>query len=138
MNVPIEKSGRILTFYSFKGGSGRSMALANESVLLAQAGLGISGNKVLMIDWDLEAPGLHEFFKENLPNQHTKKTGVIDLFLEVNQTFPDGIQTLKNYGPVHSLIHTFFDKSVIRLKHKAISSDQRNQNEHFFLKIFGC
>jgi|GEM_PF-3580908 len=124
MNVLIEKSGRILTFYSFKGGSGRSMALANESVLLARAGLGVSGNKVLMIDWDLEAPGLHEFFKENLPNQYTKKTGVIDLFLEINQRFSEGIQTLKNYEPVEALIHAFFDKSAIRLKQKATSSDQ--------------
>ena len=43
----------IVTFYSYKGGVGRSMALANIAVLLAQRGM-----KVLMVDWDLEAPGL--------------------------------------------------------------------------------
>jgi len=44
-------------FYSFKGGVGRTMALANIAELCYRAGL-----KVLMIDWDLEAPGLERFF----------------------------------------------------------------------------
>jgi len=51
-------SGRIVTFYSYKGGTGRSMALANFAWILAA-----SGKKVLVIDWDLEAPGLHRYFR---------------------------------------------------------------------------
>ncbi len=47
----------ITTFYSYKGGVGRSMALANVAVLLAQRGL-----RVLAVDWDLEAPGLERYF----------------------------------------------------------------------------
>jgi len=47
----------IITFYSYKGGVGRSLALANVAVLMAKA-----GKKVLVIDWDLEAPGLEEYF----------------------------------------------------------------------------
>jgi MinD-like ATPase involved in chromosome partitioning or flagellar assembly len=47
----------IVTFYSYKGGVGRSMALANIAVILAQRGL-----KVLAVDWDLEAPGLERYF----------------------------------------------------------------------------
>jgi MinD-like ATPase involved in chromosome partitioning or flagellar assembly len=47
----------IVTFYSYKGGVGRSMALANIAVLLARRGL-----KVLAVDWDLEAPGLERYF----------------------------------------------------------------------------
>ena len=47
----------IVTFYSYKGGVGRSMALANIAVLLARRGL-----KVLMVDWDFEAPGLDRYF----------------------------------------------------------------------------
>ena len=47
----------IVTFYSYKGGVGRSMALANVAVLLARAGL-----RVLVVDWDLEAPGLDNYF----------------------------------------------------------------------------
>jgi MinD-like ATPase involved in chromosome partitioning or flagellar assembly len=47
----------IVTFYSYKGGVGRSMALANVSILLARQGL-----RVLVVDWDLEAPGLERYF----------------------------------------------------------------------------
>ena len=48
------RNGRVLTFYSYKGGTGRSMALANVGWILASA-----GKRVLLIDWDFEAPGLH-------------------------------------------------------------------------------
>lgn len=52
------RDGRIITFYSYKGGVGRSMALANTAVLLSRM-----GKKVLAVDWDLEAPGLNRYFK---------------------------------------------------------------------------
>ena len=47
--------GQIVTFYSYKGGSGRTMALANVAWILAA-----NGYRVLVVDWDLEAPGLPE------------------------------------------------------------------------------
>jgi eukaryotic-like serine/threonine-protein kinase len=50
--------GEVITFYSYKGGSGRSMALANIGCLLAR-----EGKRVLIVDWDLDAPGLHRFFE---------------------------------------------------------------------------
>ena len=46
----------ITTFYSFKGGVGRTMALVNVAVELAQR-----GRRVLAVDFDLEAPGLDTF-----------------------------------------------------------------------------
>jgi hypothetical protein len=49
---------QIITFYSYKGGVGRSMALANVAWLMATK----YHKEVLIIDWDLEAPGLHRFF----------------------------------------------------------------------------
>jgi MinD-like ATPase involved in chromosome partitioning or flagellar assembly len=49
--------GSIITFYSYKGGVGRTMALANIATLLASW-----QRKVLVIDWDLEAPGIENFF----------------------------------------------------------------------------
>ena len=52
---------RIITFYSYKGGVGRTLALANIGVLLAKR-----GKKVLLMDWDLEAPGLDRYFRPYL------------------------------------------------------------------------
>ena len=46
--------GKIFTFYSYKGGTGRSLALSNVAWILAG-----NGCRVLIVDWDLEAPGLH-------------------------------------------------------------------------------
>ena len=46
----------VTTFYSFKGGVGRTMALVNAAVTLA-----LRGRRVLAVDFDLEAPGLDTF-----------------------------------------------------------------------------
>jgi MinD-like ATPase involved in chromosome partitioning or flagellar assembly len=67
--------GKIVTFYSYKGGTGRTMALANTAWILAQA-----GHKVLAVDWDLESPGLHKFFHPFLDNEAVATTsGIIEL-----------------------------------------------------------
>ena len=68
-------SGEVFTFYSYKGGTGRSMLLANVAWLLAGA-----GSKVLLIDWDLEAPGLHRYFRPFLGDdpELKKQGGVIE------------------------------------------------------------
>jgi predicted acylesterase/phospholipase RssA/tetratricopeptide (TPR) repeat protein len=52
----------IYTFYSFKGGVGRSMALANIAECFYLKGL-----RVVIVDWDLEAPGLESFFFDRVP-----------------------------------------------------------------------
>jgi MinD-like ATPase involved in chromosome partitioning or flagellar assembly len=73
--MPGETNGKIVTFYSFKGGTGRTMALANIAWILASAGL-----RVLMVDWDLESPGLHRFFEPFLDDETIAgNTGVIDM-----------------------------------------------------------
>jgi tetratricopeptide (TPR) repeat protein len=46
----------VITFYSFKGGVGRTMALVNVAVELAKR-----GRNVLVVDFDLEAPGISTF-----------------------------------------------------------------------------
>jgi MinD-like ATPase involved in chromosome partitioning or flagellar assembly len=67
-------SGKIITFYSYKGGTGRSMALANVAWILAS-----NGKRVLTLDWDLEAPGLHRYFYPFLLDKDlTTSDGVID------------------------------------------------------------
>ena len=67
--------GHVITFYSYKGGVGRSMALANISVALAQF-----GHNVLIVDWDLEAPGIEEYFRPYLKIQEViRQRGIVDL-----------------------------------------------------------
>ncbi|MBM3757107.1 MAG: ParA family protein [Acidobacteria bacterium] len=71
--------GIVYTFYSYKGGVGRSMALSNVAALMAKA-----GHKVLVVDWDLEAPGLEKFFAKAQPDviaQRAKTPGIVDLIL---------------------------------------------------------
>lgn len=68
------RRGRIVTFYSYKGGVGRSMALANVAVFLARKNL-----RVLCIDWDLEAPGLDRYFHGSRREPATKGGGLIGL-----------------------------------------------------------
>jgi len=58
--------GEIVTFYSYKGGTGRTMAVANTAAVLAER---VSATeRVLVVDWDLEAPGLHKFLPGLAPS----------------------------------------------------------------------
>ena len=104
-----EARGQIITFYSYKGGTGRSMALANIACLLAEQQVAAGGKGVLMIDWDLEAPGLHRYFAKRLTttrlgieslnrrDAHNSLPGLIDLFYEfekqVDMSATDGSGT---------------------------------------------
>src|SRR5262245_25688500 len=70
--------GEIVTFYSYKGGTGRTMALANVAWILASA-----GHRVLIVDWDLEAPGLHRYFHPFLKDRELlTSTGIIDIVID--------------------------------------------------------
>jgi len=78
-----QKLGQIITFYSYKGGVGRTMSLANIAVILAQ-----KGHNVLMIDWDLEAPGLERYFDQYTAADDRKKEGLIEFLIEANGELP--------------------------------------------------
>jgi tetratricopeptide (TPR) repeat protein/MinD-like ATPase involved in chromosome partitioning or flagellar assembly len=69
-----EAMGQVVTFYSYKGGTGRSMALANVAWILAA-----NGRRVLVADWDLDSPGLQKFFKPFLSTDAAMGEGIIDL-----------------------------------------------------------
>jgi hypothetical protein len=73
-----DTKGKIVTFYSYKGGTGRTMALANTAWILAA-----NGRRVLVADWDLESPGLHRFFRPFLDSAAISATpGIIDMITE--------------------------------------------------------
>ena len=77
----------VITFYSYKGGTGRTMALANVACLIGQQ-LGSAG-RVLAIDWDLEAPGLHYYLSPRAPLQFPPgHQGVVELFTRIHQSLP--------------------------------------------------
>jgi cellulose biosynthesis protein BcsQ len=73
---------RTVTFYSFKGGVGRTTALTHVAWILA-----MRGRKVVAVDLDLEAPGLSTAF--NLQPQ--PKYGIVDYFYE-RSYLPEGIK----------------------------------------------
>jgi tetratricopeptide (TPR) repeat protein len=76
--IESERNGKIITFYSYKGGTGRSMVLANVAWILAD-----NGKKVLIMDWDLEAPGLHRYFYPFLEDKDlVSSPGVIDFLID--------------------------------------------------------
>jgi MinD-like ATPase involved in chromosome partitioning or flagellar assembly len=68
----------VITFYSFKGGVGRTMALVNVGAQLAKM-----GRKVLLIDFDLEAPGLETFDRLRPPQPHP---GMVEFVTEYRRT----------------------------------------------------
>lgn len=71
------------TFYSFKGGVGRTLALINVAVELAK-----DGNDVAIIDFDLEAPGLQTFNIFGKNNQ--PKVGLLEFISEYISSVVDG------------------------------------------------
>ncbi|WP_338847584.1 AAA family ATPase [Massilia sp. W12] len=80
------QAGKITSFYSYKGGVGRTMALTNLAFIAA-----MNGKKVLLMDWDLEAPGLGRYF-QFLHGQATRKEmqhrpGVLDVLHGWSENF---------------------------------------------------
>ncbi len=84
-----DQKGKVITFYSYKGGVGRSFILANVATQLA-----LWGYRVLCLDWDLEAPGLIEYFRDEINDKRSlDKPGVIDLLLSYQNPSTNLAQT---------------------------------------------
>ena len=66
----------IVVFYSFKGGVGRSTALAAFAIQRARR-----GERVLVVDADLDAPGVGTLFAAD-PTGGTARWGLVDYWLE--------------------------------------------------------
>ena len=69
-----EKIMKTITFYSYKGGVGRTLALVNIANRLSEF-----GKKVCVMDFDLEAPGLIHKYKGNIGEV---KQGLVDYVYE--------------------------------------------------------
>src|SRR5256885_1401168 len=80
---------KTITFYSYKGGVGRSLLLANVAKYLARF-----GQKVFVMDFDLEAPGLSYKFQLDRVIGDGTFSGVVDYITEFreNEKMPDSLQ----------------------------------------------
>jgi MinD-like ATPase involved in chromosome partitioning or flagellar assembly len=92
-----ERAGQIVTFYSYKGGTGRTAALANVAWLLACRGL-----RTCVVDWDLEAPGLHRYFHPFLIDRELATTdGLIDYLWSLSDT---ALTSGSSHSPRHDIL----------------------------------
>ncbi len=75
----MKRPGIVVTFYSYKGGVGRSLALANVAEILSQR-----GHDVICCDADLEAPGLETLLGSDAAHARElrDKAGLLDLLAE--------------------------------------------------------
>jgi cellulose biosynthesis protein BcsQ len=79
---PAGRAPRVV-FYGLKGGVGRSSALAMTAYRLAR-----QGRRVLLLDFDLESPGLSGLL---LPPDRVAPAGLIDWFIEEAVAHDDGL-----------------------------------------------
>lgn len=97
---------RTITFYSYKGGVGRSLLVANTAKYLSAL-----GKSVFAADFDLEAPGLHYKFQlGTASNDAAPVPGLLDVlsgFIETG-VFPEslgdyatGLDVPKEAGAIH-------------------------------------
>ncbi len=80
-----EDHTKVVTFYSYKGGVGRTMALVNTAHVLAR-----DGWRVLLVDFDLEAPGMTHFFSREVGRRpaHVRKDA-LDLLLDAKKSLAE-------------------------------------------------
>jgi cellulose biosynthesis protein BcsQ len=77
----------IFAFYAYSINTGCSTALANIAEIFYRIGL-----RVLIVDWDLEIPGLEKYFDVDL-DVVRKKSGIIDMLLAYKEKMSKGIST---------------------------------------------
>lgn len=68
----------VVAFYSFKGGVGRTTTTALTALTLAR-----EGKRVIVIDLDLEAPGIEGYFFRPDDEAGKSRAGVVDFILEL-------------------------------------------------------
>jgi len=100
---------KIITFYSYKGGMGRSTTLASFATYLA-----LKKNKnVFIIDCDIEAPGFNNFFLKN-PAEPNQQQGLMEYLLDKETGFASS-EKIKLYSS--EVGHEFSGKGNIRVMH---------------------
>ncbi|MBP0002376.1 MAG: AAA family ATPase [Cyanobacteria bacterium SBC] len=132
---------KVITFYSYKGGVGRTLAAANFAVYLAKLGL-----KIVVVDFDLEAPGIDAKFGMSPLAEHQQ--GLLDYILEFQEYNRDpgsldkicipvvseeleGLQENLWLIPAGQYLSQDYNRKLSQLSWGKIFSEQRNGVEFF-------
>ena len=140
---------KTVTFYSYKGGVGRTLLLANVAKYLVQF-----GQKVFAMDFDLEAPGLH--YKLNLLSP--TETGSLQLGLvdyvhhfAVTRETPDSLQDyviklethVSARGELHlmpagNVLASSYWKRLAQISWHDLFYEKRAEGVAFFFQLKAC
>lgn len=85
------KKPSIVTFYSFKGGVGRSTALGLVGGILATR-----NRRVVMVDFDLEAPGISIMLHQDIENTNGEQYGVLDYLYQRSVTPEENLPNISD------------------------------------------
>lgn len=105
------KHTRFTCFASYKGGVGRSLSLANTAYVLA-----MEGKKVLIVDFDLEAPGQHQ---TDLFARNAAGSGLVELIADFRDHVRDAHRSGQEYEwPIERFIQQSlaFNDVAVELK----------------------
>lgn len=72
-NKKLNLQSKLICFYSYKGGVGRTTTMVMSAIEMAKR-----GKKIVMVDFDLEAPGVASIF----PNEGISQYGLLDYLVE--------------------------------------------------------
>ncbi|WP_029294385.1 P-loop ATPase, Sll1717 family [Chryseobacterium hispalense] len=81
-----ELNTQVISFYSFKGGVGRTTSTVLTAILLARL-----GKKVMLVDFDLEAPGISSIFANQNEDSYSLLAvkGFVDFIVDFESTKRD-------------------------------------------------
>ncbi len=94
-NIKGPLHSRLVSFYSFKGGVGRT-----TTMIMSAIGAAKRGKKVVVLDFDLEAPGVSSLF----PDEALSQYGILDFLVESN-VYSEDINIDEYLYPVGEYCH---------------------------------
>ncbi|PKP60080.1 MAG: hypothetical protein CVT88_04025 [Candidatus Altiarchaeales archaeon HGW-Altiarchaeales-1] len=133
-----------ITFYSYKGGVGRTLALANVAIYLSRF-----GKDVCIMDFDLEAPGLHYKFPKFLKTTDIK-AGLVDCIYKFShdKTIPESLNKFsleviprsKSQGkiqliPAGNVISSHYWKRLALIDWHSLFYEEHSEGVPFFIEL---
>lgn len=140
----LDKPCEVITFYSYTGGAGRSMALANVACLLAPRCP--AGRGVLVVDWSFQSASLHHYFRNKLEkwsggsqqgeNKIAKQAGLFDLFVELQDIIYKGGPNAQSADRIFKVVDP--DRFVIPTDIPALSLLKAGRFDDSFFSAVSC